>query len=377
MSSQNNVLLNPSLSFSPSCKSATANFYVCQGGSNFIGCCNTSPCDEAGCGQTALQPATFNASAYDQIHKQRCGAGSEWYTCQKTNPPFMGCCKSDPCAWGNCPSNDLTEARLSFDSKEAADFLPLSADVMASPSSSLESSSSSLTTSFSTLSSATSTIHGSKPSISILSSISTTTAANGEPSIVAVYSPETPAQSKLSLGAIAGITIGSVAILALACLLIFFIRRKTAKSRKAMEHSRAETGGDGKEARDAELMANIDAAFGTDTLQHEVAAPAYIKLGKGNKKGGFTSTHKLFLPPTHRLLRSPDSTCCYLPASSLSYFLFDEVVILNMSVPPSSSRTHVLPSPHIHLFLFRTRRSDVPKCPPDVPRRNGEVNDDE
>jgi hypothetical protein len=115
-----------SLPFSPSCP-AGGTWYVCGAGSKskFVGCCSTDPCSSKsnGCPAGSLQPAAFSASAYGTFADQECSAGL-FYTC--TSPPFLGCCKSNPCAQGGCPRTDLASAFLSSDPGKAADFLPKS-----------------------------------------------------------------------------------------------------------------------------------------------------------------------------------------------------------------------------------------------------------
>jgi hypothetical protein len=115
-----------SLPFSPSCPLG-GQWYVCGSPtsvSKFVGCCTSDPCLETafGCTAGALRPASFNASAYGTFADQECSAGL-FYTCADTEPPFLGCCKSNPCQQGGCPREDLAGAFLSGDPGKAGDYL--------------------------------------------------------------------------------------------------------------------------------------------------------------------------------------------------------------------------------------------------------------
>lgn len=58
-----------------------------------------------------------NFSQMSDNVSQRCDSGGSWYICPDKNlhpgspPPFMGCCKSEPCTKG-CSEGDLTQAFL-------------------------------------------------------------------------------------------------------------------------------------------------------------------------------------------------------------------------------------------------------------------------
>ena len=107
--------LLPRQAFSPSCPSG-GTFYACQSGTNFVGCCN-SEASSNGCSDGNLEPASFNTAYYGQFKDQECPTGSRWYTCTGTKPPFMGCCKSNPCSNDGCPAGDLTAGFLSSNPK--------------------------------------------------------------------------------------------------------------------------------------------------------------------------------------------------------------------------------------------------------------------
>ncbi|KAF2993928.1 hypothetical protein E8E14_001342 [Neopestalotiopsis sp. 37M] len=99
-------------------------FYVCDKATiPFLGCCDVDPCaDGSGlCPQLNLKPSSFSSDHYNEIKPQLCvdaNATTDWFTCQ-ASPPFLGCCKSNPCAQGQCPTKDLEAARLSDDQSAA------------------------------------------------------------------------------------------------------------------------------------------------------------------------------------------------------------------------------------------------------------------
>ena len=104
------------LSFDPSCSEGDI-FYICDFDTSFLGCCDIdnysdhAPCEDA-CSNSTLESASFDPDKYGDIKDQDCSGGGDWYTCEVTNPPFMGCCLSDPCDFG-CPSDDLKPGFLS------------------------------------------------------------------------------------------------------------------------------------------------------------------------------------------------------------------------------------------------------------------------
>ncbi|RMJ13019.1 hypothetical protein CDV36_007325 [Fusarium kuroshium] len=99
-------------------------FYICKDSpTRFIGCCTLNPCGtrKGLCPDEHLEPATYD-SRY-RIPPQGCvndNFAVSWYTCPKTNPPFLGCCAVDPCSRGGCPDRELRAAKLS-DKKSDAD----------------------------------------------------------------------------------------------------------------------------------------------------------------------------------------------------------------------------------------------------------------
>lgn len=192
------------LFFQPSCPSGGA-FYVCNTPkSSFVGCCaGDDPCSSPnGCSKGNLRSTSFDKTHYGQFHDQSCNDGS-FYTCTGTQPgPFMGCCKSNPCALGGCSAVDLEAMRLSSDPKAAADFLGTPASSLVVP-----------------LSTASST------------STSTSTAMPAE----------IPHQTVLPIAAIGGIVIGAVLLLALA-IVMFFLWRRTKRLRDHVESSQGPPG---------------------------------------------------------------------------------------------------------------------------------------
>ena len=211
-------------SFNPSCPSG-GTWYACSSGSNFVGCCNSEPCSN-GCPDGNLEPASFDPNYYGQFSDQQCSSGSRWYTCSKTSPPFLGCCKSNPCISG-CPVGDVTAGFLSSNPKLAAPFLP--------------SGTSSTGSSAATLSASASGSSSSKPTSSTSSSSSTASspAAITSPSNPSPQPSATNIPSPTPIGAIVGGAVGGVAVLALIIgLLLFYCRRRTRTSRQHASDTR-------------------------------------------------------------------------------------------------------------------------------------------
>ncbi|KLU85811.1 hypothetical protein MAPG_04831 [Magnaporthiopsis poae ATCC 64411] len=115
-------------------------FYVCdKAPKRFLGCCTVNPCDRGGdCPKGNLTTTTFSADLFEDIPPQDCiGApGSKsWFTCKANNPPFLGCCSENPCQAKppGCPVNKLIPARLSDNQTNAAVFLPSSSTPSPTP----------------------------------------------------------------------------------------------------------------------------------------------------------------------------------------------------------------------------------------------------
>ncbi|KAL4913978.1 hypothetical protein BDW62DRAFT_191384 [Aspergillus aurantiobrunneus] len=111
-------------SSSPSCNflcPAGGTWYACTDPPYFVGCCASDPCTNVSprstspCPATGLYPASFNPAIFDSFLPNTCigEENANWYTCNFTDPPFLGCCLSNPCAEGECPSDDLVQAAWS------------------------------------------------------------------------------------------------------------------------------------------------------------------------------------------------------------------------------------------------------------------------
>lgn len=175
------------LPFHPYCPSGIA-LHVCNTTtSKFVGCCRTDPCTNTnGCAIGNPKPASFDPAKYGTFSDQNCDDGLP-YSCNGNKPAFLGCCKSNPCAQGSCPTVDLVGMSLSKTEGKAADYAAVSSSAT----------SSSVSTSSST-------------------SISTSTA----------LPVEVPHQTGLPTAAIVGIAVGGALFVALA-LVIFFLWRRT------------------------------------------------------------------------------------------------------------------------------------------------------
>ncbi|KAI1260957.1 hypothetical protein F5Y18DRAFT_218391 [Xylariaceae sp. FL1019] len=119
---------DPRVKFGLSCPDG-GDFYVCQDSrTKFIGCCGEDPCTAAQngiCPDNELYNATFSASTGVNFLEQSCGDSSGnalWYTCSDASPPFLGCCRNNPCNNG-CEDGNLVAAVLSDDPENASQFL--------------------------------------------------------------------------------------------------------------------------------------------------------------------------------------------------------------------------------------------------------------
>ena len=190
-----------SLPFKPSCPNG-GQFYVKSTGYKFVGCCNVDPGNN-GCSDGSLQPASFDPAFYNDLQDQTCPSGSSWYTCAATKPPFLGCCKSNPCLAGiGCPKEDIAAGWLSSNSQAAAVFVGKSATTDSSA------------TSPSSMSSAT--------RVPVSSSSSPTAAP-------VVTKSSSPGSRVYVIGGAVG---GAVVVIILFALLAFYFRRRTQRSRQ-------------------------------------------------------------------------------------------------------------------------------------------------
>ncbi|KAK8057819.1 hypothetical protein PG996_011756 [Apiospora saccharicola] len=188
--------MTPQERFGLSC-SFGGTFYICQDSpTQFLGCCNINPCgdNEGICPPSSLLNSTFSKDRYDETMPEACvDEESLWYTCSGTVPPFMGCCRSNPCIEGRCLPGNFTAAKLSSDLKDAAPFLTTASSSSSSPTSS--------------------------PTAS--STTSPTPAASSDSN-----------SKSLPVGAIVGIVIGAVLAIAIIAFLIWRLR----KSKKTFYH---------------------------------------------------------------------------------------------------------------------------------------------
>ncbi|KAJ4157028.1 hypothetical protein NW754_008670 [Fusarium falciforme] len=108
-------------------------FYVCDKAKvQFIGCCAIDPCANDGvCPEDQLVLSSFTKAKYNDLPPQSCDNSTStdedeealWYTCGFTNPPFLGCCTTNPCRDAVCPSENLAPAVLSDNSTFRNNFL--------------------------------------------------------------------------------------------------------------------------------------------------------------------------------------------------------------------------------------------------------------
>ncbi|KAF2815410.1 uncharacterized protein BDZ99DRAFT_550197 [Mytilinidion resinicola] len=212
--------------FEPSCPSEGIWYACAQGsGSQFAGCCTQEACDGNGCPLGALQPATFNPAYFASFKDLGCPSDSQFYTCNATTPPFWGCCKSDPCVQGHCPSGDLRAAYFAT----PEEFSEYSAT--GGPSSAVATSTSSPN------SSAKVSVEASSASTSISSSSSSSASASSGSITNALTAPTSVptvvvTSHKSNTGAIAGGAAGGVAVLAIIIGLVIYFARHAKKSRK-------------------------------------------------------------------------------------------------------------------------------------------------
>ncbi|KAJ3522152.1 hypothetical protein NM208_g12981 [Fusarium decemcellulare] len=99
-------------------------FYICETSwTQFVGCCLSNPCAYGSgvCPDGDLRTMSFHNDTYADLPFQQCenDGSSDWYTCKYSNPPFFGCCAQNPCTRsGGCPTKSLIAARLSDSESE-------------------------------------------------------------------------------------------------------------------------------------------------------------------------------------------------------------------------------------------------------------------
>ncbi|MCJ1425451.1 hypothetical protein MMC29_003350 [Sticta canariensis] len=176
--------------FEPLCLSG-GDYHACAS-TGFVGCCENQPCGtDSSCNGRALKPMSFDKALYKSVFQDQVCSTGKWYTCANITPPFVGCCKIDPCTSG-CPDGDLVEGSLSSNAYDAAPWL----------------------------------------NAAKLDSTTDTTSAALAPS----SSAATTASSghKLSGGEISGVAIGVTALGVLLIAALFFYRRRKAATRESI-----------------------------------------------------------------------------------------------------------------------------------------------
>lgn len=114
--------------FKPSCPN-DVQFLACDYGTRFLGCCAGRTEEEVcanGCMPEDLESANFDQQYYSYMTPNECNStlrAGEWYTCEQTSPPFLGCCATNACSNANgCPLTQLVPAQLSSNDTRAAPF---------------------------------------------------------------------------------------------------------------------------------------------------------------------------------------------------------------------------------------------------------------
>ncbi|KAL6720914.1 hypothetical protein ACLMJK_000013 [Lecanora helva] len=212
---------------------SNSTFFACDYGTRFLGCClSTHSSNEVcgiGCPPSSLTSLSFDKQYYNRVTEGSCGSSEgKWYTCPDSDPPFLGCCKSNPCQPGGCPYGGLVPATLSENQAQQAAYAPAiegPSSISSSTSrSSATSSSAPLTTSAIAATTVASTATAAVPSAAATSKEASSSA------------PSTPA----IIGAVVGGLIGGILIsLGVAASVIYYKRRKTqlrsTHSRKASD----------------------------------------------------------------------------------------------------------------------------------------------
>ncbi|KAL4820608.1 hypothetical protein BDW67DRAFT_97090 [Aspergillus spinulosporus] len=118
MSSDDSDCISGSENCHFSCPSG-GTWYVCPEAPYFVGCCSSDPCTNTDSNSTNPCPdvyaASFDGSIYDSIRPNTCigESNDNWYTCNFTQPRFLGCCSINPCANGTCPQENVLPAAWS------------------------------------------------------------------------------------------------------------------------------------------------------------------------------------------------------------------------------------------------------------------------
>ena len=204
---------------------SNSTFFACDYGTRFLGCClSTLSSNEVcgtGCLSSSLTSLSFEKEYYNQVTTGACGSSEgKWYTCPDTDPPFLGCCKSNPCQAGGCQAGALVPASLSEDQAQQAAYAPVIEGPTTTSGGVATSSSVPITSSVSFISTATPDTTTS-PKASVTSSAAATSSeASSAPS------------TAVTVGAVLGGLLGGIFLsLAIAILFIFYKRRKTSRRR--------------------------------------------------------------------------------------------------------------------------------------------------
>jgi len=211
-------------SSSQSCNFSCPNggtWFTCPDIPHFIGCCASDPCSntilQIACPD--LHPASFNPDIYGLILPNDClnnASNNNWYTCSDTDPPFLGCCRSNPCKEGVCPPTDLIPAAWSNQQQQQ---IFLDAPTPSTPQSvatSLSIANESVATSSSIAS----------ESVTTSSSITSESERPTDSTIIMNSSVGSQENFRLSTGAIAGISVGviivTLTIVSLIAILMYY-----------------------------------------------------------------------------------------------------------------------------------------------------------
>ncbi|KAL4924177.1 uncharacterized protein BDV17DRAFT_284904 [Aspergillus undulatus] len=97
-------------------------WYVCPNEPYFVGCCSSDPCSNSNTTHPCpdVYAASYDATAFsgkifDRIRPNSCigESNDNWFTCNFSQPTFLGCCASNPCENDGCPKNDVLAASWS------------------------------------------------------------------------------------------------------------------------------------------------------------------------------------------------------------------------------------------------------------------------
>ncbi|OJJ61032.1 hypothetical protein ASPSYDRAFT_87592 [Aspergillus sydowii CBS 593.65] len=113
----------------PSCESGSPNchftcpfggsWHVCRDPPYFVGCCSSDPCTNttaSACPLENLYAAVFEPVLFDKLGPSNCvdHSAENWFTCNYTFQPFIGCCETNPCVENTgCPFGNVLPAAWS------------------------------------------------------------------------------------------------------------------------------------------------------------------------------------------------------------------------------------------------------------------------